>query len=370
MRLYDVFALVPDPRSRHGLRYELPYLLVCLVAALLCDCNSLEAVGQWCRDQEDVLRHIFGGRDFYTPTGSLYRRLLPRLSVTHLEAALSLWLQASRPGDDDEALALDGKTLRGARVEGQTTPHLLSFCTHESQETLLQVRVGEKTNEIPVAQAFLPCLRSHCRVYTADALHTHAAFMQVVHACRGACVLTVKGNQPTLYADLATYFNDASTPIASWEQDVTRDDHRGRVEERHIKVSCGLNEYLRSTWPHLGQVAQLTRLVTTRRTGITTQETVYLITDLSPIQAPPRRLLDLTRGHWSIENRLHYVRDVSFREDGSRLRTADVPQLLAALRNLAITLIHRSGSSHIAASRRHFASHPRHAFDLLLRKAS
>ena len=86
LSLYEAFAAVPDPRSRHGQRYDLPYLLTCLVAALLCNCNSLEAVGQWCRDQHLLLRRLFGPRDFYTPTGSLYRRLLPRLSVSHIES--------------------------------------------------------------------------------------------------------------------------------------------------------------------------------------------------------------------------------------------------------------------------------------------
>jgi len=95
---------------------------------------------------------------------------------------------------------------------------------------------------------------------------------------------------------------------------------------------------------------------------------VYLITDLTSIQASPRRLLDLERGHWSIENRVHSVRDVSFGEDRSRLRSGSAPQIRAALRHLAITLIHRRGSSPIAASRRRFASHPREAFSLLLQQ--
>ena len=368
--LYEALAAVPDPRSRHGQRYDLPYLLTCLVAALLCNCNSLEAVGQWCCDQQLLLRRLFGPRDFYTPTGSLYRRLLPRLSVGHIELVLAAWVQASRPDNDEEAVALDGKAVRGAATAEHKAPHLLAFCTHESQETLLQVRVSEKTNEIPIAKEVLPCLPMHPRVYTADALHTHADFMTVVHVHAGASVLAVKGNQPTLYADLATYFSDPDTLIAPFEQDCTVDRHRGRTETRSLEVSCGMNDYLAPNWPLVCQVARLTRTVTVRKTGKTTQEVVYLITDLTPIQASPRRLLDLERGHWSIENRLHYVRDVSFGEDRSRLHSGSAPQIMAALRNLAITLIHRTGSSQIAASRRHFAAHPREAFTLLLQGRS
>ena len=160
-------------------------------------------------------------------------------------------------------------------------------------------------------------------------------------------------------------FNDSGTLIAPFERDCTIDRRRGRVETRTIEVSCGMNNYLAPTWPLVRQVAHLTRTVTVRKTGKTTQEVVYLITDLTQIQASPRRLLDLTRGHWSIENGLHYVRDVSFGEDRSRLRTGNAPQIMAAFRNLAITLIHRFGSSHIRATRRHFASCPREALALL-----
>jgi len=133
---------------------------------------------------------------------------------------------------------------------------------------------------------------------------------------------------------------------------------------RTIKVSIEMNAYLASSWPSIAQVAQLTRTVT--KAGKTTTEVVYLITTLSSSKASPERLLELNRGHWSIENRLHSVRDVSFREDRSRLRTGNAPHILAALRNLSIALIHRSGSSQITATRQHFASCPHQALALLL----
>ena len=121
-------------------------------------------------------------------------------------------------------------------------------------------------------------------------------------------------------------------------------------------------------WPGITHVAELTRTRTEK--GKTTVEVVYLISILPSGQPAPQHLLELSRGDFRIENSLHYVRDVTFGEDRSRLRTGHSPQILAACRNLAITLIHRSGSSHIAASRRFFSYHPRRAFDLLLSRAS
>lgn len=362
-RLQTALAQIPDPRERSGRRYDLPFLLTCLVAALLCNCNSTAAVGQWCREQHALLRRLYGPRRHLTPSDSLYRRLLPRLSVEHVEWALAAWVRATRVADDHEPVAVDGKTVRGAVTPEQAAPHLLAFCTHTTQETLLQVQVGEKTNEIPVAQALAPLLPWQGRVCTADALHTQTAFVAAIRAQGGHVVLTVKDNQPTLAADLAALFTD---PLTRVQQAQTVDRHRGRSEIRRIWVSPDLTAYLatQSPWPEIAQVAMLTRTVTEKRA--TRQETVYLITTLSPAHASPERLLALVRGHWHIENRLHYVRDVTFGEDRSRLRTGNAPQLLAALRNLAITLIHRSGSSEIAASRRAFAYHPRRALALLL----
>jgi predicted transposase YbfD/YdcC len=361
-----LFATIPDPRSKHGQRYDLPFLLICLVAGLLCNCNSTLAIGQWCRDQRALFIRLFGARPFLSPSDSLFRKLLPRLNAEQIEWALADWMRTTLQASPDDPIALDGKTVRGAGTTEHPAPHLLSFRTHHSQETLLQVAVSEKTNEIPVAQALLPCLPLAGRVCTADALHTQKDFMLGVDALGGKTVLTVKNNQPTLFTDLATYFAD---PHASFLQFSTLDQHRGRIEKRSIRVSTEMNSYL-TDWPLIEQVAQLTRTVTVRKTGKTSQEVVYLITALTPQEASPPCLLELVRGHWSIENSSHHVRDVTFGEDRSRLRSGQAPQILAALRNLALTLLHRQGTSQIAATRRHFASHPRKAFDLLLPRRS
>lgn len=245
LSLYDVFTTIPDPRSKHGLRYELAYVLTCLVAALLCNCESTLAVAEWCRDQRPLLIQLFGSRCFLCPSDSLFRKLLPRLNAEQIEWTLADWIRSTLQVKPDDPIALDGKTVRGARKDEQSAPHLLSFRTHHSQETLLQVVVSGKTNEIPVAQALLPCLPVHGRIFTADALHTQKDFMLCLDALGGKTVLTVKNNQPTLYADLATSFAD---PHASFEQCSTVDRHRGRIETRFIRVSSEMKSYL-TDWP-------------------------------------------------------------------------------------------------------------------------
>src|SRR5215472_17249064 len=152
------------------------------------------------------------------------------------------------------------------------------------------------------------------------------AFTQAVVDLQGYYLLSVKENQPTLYNDVQTYFND---PEACYEQTQTIDRRKGRLEVRQIRVTTSMNAYL-DGWPGLAQVAQLKRSVTTADKH--REEVVYLITNLPPLQASPHRLLHLIRGHWSIENGLHYVRDVTFQEDRSHIRTGHAPQILAALR--------------------------------------
>jgi hypothetical protein len=262
--------------------------------------------------------------------------------VGHLELVRAARGRASRPPKDQEAGALDGKTVRGAATAGQKGPHLLAFWTHETQETLLQVQVSEKPNEIPIAQDLVPFFSMPPRVETADALHTHASFMQTGYALCGCCGLTVKGNQPTLDADLATSFNDPSTVIAPSQRIRTVDVHRGRSEGRLLEVTISLHDDLAPAGPLVHQVARLTRTVTVRTTSKVTQEVVSLITDLTTAQASPHCLLDLTCGQGSIEQRVHSVRDVSSGVDRSRVQTGSAPPLLAALRTLAITLIHRT----------------------------
>jgi hypothetical protein len=292
------FATVSDPRRRRGRRYELPFLLTCLVLALLCDCNTLEAVGQWCREQRSLLARHFPRQRFHTPTGSLYRRLLPHLSAAQIEAAVAAWVQASRVQPDDEPLALDGKTVRGAATPQQPAPHLLSVSTHQSHETLVQVRVADKTNEIPVAQALLPTLPLAGRVVTADALHTQVALAQIIVDHGGAYVFCVKDNHPTLRGDLAFYFAD---PSATSREVRTLDRRRGRTEERVLRVAPAETALApgASAFPALAQVACLTRRVRDRR-GLH-EEVDYFITNQTPAQAPPEALLARIRGQWSIE---------------------------------------------------------------------
>jgi len=174
----------------------------------------------------------------------------------------------------------------------------------------------------------------------------------------GEWLFRLKGNQPELHAGVALLFeHPVSAPVTVRQ----KNRHGDRLEVRELAVSSDLNEW--AQWPHLAQVGRLTCL--RRRKGQTTTETSYIITSLSPQQATPAQLLHLVRGHWGIENRLHWVRDVTFDEDRCQVRTRSAPQVMAAFRNLVIGLFRLTGVRNIAAALRTHAWHAQRAIALV-----
>jgi predicted transposase YbfD/YdcC len=197
-------------------------------------------------------------------------------------------------------------------------------------------------------------------VVTGDAQFCQTALSHLVAQRGGQYLWTVKDNQPDLLDDLRTLFA-APPPGERFAEAVARGRHGDRQERRTLRASAALNGYLR--WPHVGQVCAIERRVT--RQGRTTVDTGYAITSLSPDQADAERLLALCRGHWSIENRLHWVRDVTLDEDRCQARTGSGPQVLAALRSTAIASLRRAGHTNIAAALRTYAARPLAALALL-----
>lgn len=169
----------------------------------------------------------------------------------------------------------------------------------------------------------------------------------------------MKANQPLLYQGIALLFHE---PGARLESTRHADYHGDRQEVRQLRVSSALNEW--AEWPALAQVGELTH--TWRRKGKRGRQVSYLITSLPRRTAGPRQLLQFIRGHWGIENRLHWVRDVTFDEDRCQIRTGAAPQVMAALRNLVIGMFRLAGASNIAAALREHAWQPYLALRLVV----
>jgi len=159
-----------------------------------------------------------------------------------------------------------------------------------------------------------------------------------------------------LRSDIALVFAHSTELADTITQAQTTDAHGDRIEVRRLRASTALQGYVE--WPGHAQVLELRRVVTNKRTAATREEVIYGITSLAPERATPAQLLRLWREHWHIENKLHYVRDVTFDEDRSQIRAGHAPQVMAALRNVAISLLRLCGAENIAAACRRYATRP------------
>jgi predicted transposase YbfD/YdcC len=233
---------------------------------------------------------------------------------------------------------------------------------HEVGLTLTQQAVAAKTNEITAVETVLGAIVLTGRIVTMDALLTQRQVAQTIVEAGGDYVMIVKDNQPQLKADIELVF---TLPPAGDRQASVRtvDLGHGRIETRHLTTSEALVGY--STWPGLAQVFEVGRHVIIQKTGQERIAVVYGVTSLPAERATPARVLDLVRGHWSMENKSHWVRDVTFDEDRSQVRCGSIPQVMAALRNTAIGLLRWAGHTNIAAACRRLAAQPAQALALI-----
>lgn len=300
------------------------------------------------------------------PHWTTYSRVLSVLSDEALQAAIQRGLGQ---GADGQHLVLDGKTLRGTIAEGESQgEHQLTRYEPESRRVLAQVWVDEKANESTAAPDLLAQANLAGKVVTGDAMFTQRDLSLDVVAGGGDYVWQVKDNQPTLHQAIIRLFEPETlsaghgslhTDFRSARQFNTG---HGRLECRTLTTSGLLQGYC--DWPHLSQAFRLERRRQSR--AVSTTDVVYGITSLRLEVASPQTLLTLTRRHWTIENQLHHVRDVSLREDACRLTAPTAQRCLALLNALVVALLPRTPFNSLPDAQRFFNANLSHALALLL----
>src|SRR5712691_4783190 len=320
--LIEVFSDIADFRKSRGKRHPLSAILAMACCTMLCGYRSYSAIAEWGRNYGTGIAHALGFTH-NTPCAATLHTIFRHVDRDDLEERLGTWAESvvvSTPAASsagEVAVALDGKTLRGSRKPGAPGVHLLSALSHHVGLTLAQQAVDAKTNEITQVETVLRQIVLKDRVVTMDALLTQRHVAQAIVDEGGDYVMIVKENQPQLHADIELVF---TLPPAGDRQETARtvDIGHGRIEQRNITTSAALVGY--STWPGLAQVFELGRHVIFQKTGEERVEVVYGVTSLRPERAPPEHLLALVRGQWQIENKSHWVRDVTFDEDRSQVR--------------------------------------------------
>ncbi|MER6571675.1 ISAs1 family transposase [Streptomyces sp. NPDC001093] len=325
--------------------------------------TSLLAVGEWISDAPPHVLDRLGVRADpvlprrLVPAEATVRRLLVRIDSDAPDRAVGSWLADRLPAQSGlRGLSVDGKSLRGAAKAQGRKIHLLAAVEHTTGLVLAQLDVGEKTGETTCFQPLLDTVADLAGVVvTSDALHTQREHAGYLLGRRAHCLAIVKGNQKKLRKQLKSLpWKDI--PL----QGRTRDTGHGRSEIRRIKVAT-VNNLL---FPGARQAVQIKRRRTDRKTGKSTITTIYAVTSLIAEQATPARLAQLIRDHWKIEA-LHHVRDATFAEDASQLRTDNAPRAMATWRNLALGALRLAGVTNIAAGLRRNARDPRRPLALL-----
>jgi predicted transposase YbfD/YdcC len=303
-------------------RHRLAVILGLAVCAVLAGARSFTAIAEWAADaDEPTLARL--GVTGPVPSESTFRRTLQRLDADAFDGLAGRWAQQrTAPGPKQRrAIAVDGKTLRGSAHGGEDGRHLLAALDHARGVVLGQVEVGAKTNEIPLFSTLLDRVDITGAVVTADAMHAQRDHAEYLTGRGAHYLLTIKRNQPSLHAQLAA-LPWCDVPVAYTK----RERGHGRTERRTLKITSVARGL---AFPC---AAQAIRIVRRRKVkGKWSAETCYAVTSLTMTQASPAQLAAIIRGHWGVEDRLHWVRDIDFDEDRSQVRTASGPRIMASL---------------------------------------
>lgn len=363
-----------DPRKAKGRRYELADLLLLLILAKLGGEDQLKGIAEWVRLREQTLLKLLEIPRARLPHQTTYERVLAGLDEETFDAMVGSFfgpLTADTATGIGCQIVLDGKVLRGTIAPGKTRgTHLLAAYMPEKGVVLMQVEVDGKENEKSTAPRLLQAIDLQGHVVTGDAMFTQRDLCEQIVEAGGDYIFPVKDNHPKMLETIADVFMPA--PLSPGHSRVqlpetyaqTIDHTRGRTEYRYLTASSQLNDYL--DWPHLGQVFRVQRVVQHQRTGKITYEVLFGVTNLSIEQITPDDLLHRIRQHWHIENRLHYVRDVTFREDACTIRHAKRQRLLASINNLVIGLVRQTHFRYLPEARRYFSVNYHEALQLLL----
>jgi predicted transposase YbfD/YdcC len=358
--LLELIAKVPDPRKPRGKRHGLAGVLAIALAATLAGARSFVAIAEWAADAAPGVLALLGVTGT-VPCESTIRRCLQRLAPDELDKLIGAWMWLRTTTiDGRRVIAFDGKTLRGARDGAGNLVHLLAGLCQTTGTVLTQIAVGAKTNEIPMLRTLLGSFDITGAVITADALHCQRDTAEAIVGAGGHYIFTVKANQPKLRKQLKEL---------PWKQipilDTSIEHGHGRTTKRILKATAIASGIL---FPLAAQVLRLTRTVTDHKTNNTHTEIVYAVTSLTITDATAAQVAGWLRGHWAIENKLHWVRDVTYAEDHSQVRTGNGPHVMAALRNAAIGLLRLDGHDNIAKALRHHARNPHRPVKLLLNR--
>lgn len=374
--LVEALKQVPDPRKRQGKRHRWITLLTLIAAALASAQRTPQEITRWVHSRRIQLFALLPPSVSRLPSGATLRRALAQLDVAALETALSAFHPPSiaplatsptrpTPAPALQGVAIDGKAIRAVGRAGHPC-HLVSLLLHSDATVLAQVEVERKRDERSAVPTLLADRDLSGKVVTLDALHTLRPTARLIRTRNGHFLMIVKKNQAALYEYLDMLFTLPSHPADRevWDTFGPRTEKgHGRLETRSLK--CGNAHIEDVDWPGVQQVVrrECERLIL--KSGKLTREVTYGLVSMRPEEAGAAEIERLWRGHWTIENRLHYVRDVTFGEDAGQAAQGSTAHALAALRNGLLKLIRHGQWRSVPDALAYFGASVARAFALI-----
>jgi len=348
----SVFSGITDPRNGNANRHKLIDIMVLAVGSVICGAEGWEDMEIFSKAKADYFAK-FLSLEHGIPSDDTFRRVLSNLDTGEFFEAFSKWTSSIRDAFGGEVIALDGKTARRSfdRASGSSAMHMVSAWARDNRLVLGQVAVDKKSNEIKAIPELIRMIDVKGSIVTIDAMGCQKEIASKIVSQGGDYVLALKGNQPDLYDEVRTFLLDPALGGKLPTMETVDADH-GRIEKRRY-VQCGDLEWLTKTgaWEGMKSIGMVTA---TREKGETvTEETRFYISSL-PVGLG--RFAEGVRGHWSVENSLHWVLDMTFREDESRIRMKRGPEIFAALRRMTMNLLKLAPTKGSIKARRKKAS--------------
>ena len=337
--LADHLATVVDPRKVRGQRHVLLDIILIAVLGTLSSVDDWEGIEVFAKDQEPWLR-TFLELPNGIPSHDTFNRVFQLLDPRAFAEAFLAWVKGIRTKMPGDVVALDGKTLRGSLAAGKPALHVVSAWSTANRLVLGQRAVDAKSSEITAIPELLKVLELKGCIVTIDAMGCQKDIAKGIVARKADYVLAVKGNQESLHkALLAAFgrFEAAPDSIPHFSTESMESGH-GRKEFRRattIDAMEHLPDEILFMWPKLESLVRIQS--ETQRAGKTTQEERFYISSLQ--MAKVQTIAGSVRAHWGIENQLHWMLDVTFREDGIRIRKGNGPETGAILRHIALNML-------------------------------
>jgi len=344
------FESLPDPRHTRNRRHELVDVIVIAVCGVTVGCDGPTSITRWAKEKEAWRREVLA-LPHGIPSRDCIRRILSALKPEAFQTCFQSWIAACLVGGEKHSqptIAIDGKTMRRShdRAAGLGPLHLVSAWASEQGLALGQVATEEKSNEITAIPELIDQIDITGAIVTIDAMGCQKAIAKKIVDAKGDYVLAVKENQPKLHEAIKELFSDERQDELlkmPHRQHQTSEKGHGRRDERcYLLAKIPSHARWKDAWPGATAVGMAVRM-TEKNDGTTSGDVRYFITSC---YLSGERFAQAVRGHWGIENSLHWVLDVTFDEDQSRTRERFAASNLSWLRRFAISLLKRHPSKH------------------------